>query len=108
MLEKFEPFGVANDEPIYAARGITVVGVEPVGAEGKHLRLLVKHRSHVVYKTIAFGFGNIERHPSNWAETLRPGDQVDLAFTVSVNEWNGNRELQMQIVDLQKSEAVAP
>ncbi len=108
LLEKFEPFGVANDEPIYAARGITVVGVEPVGAEGKHLRLLVKHRSHVVYKTIAFGFGNIERHPSNWAETLRPGDQVDLAFTVSVNEWNGNRELQMQIVDLQKSEAVAP
>lgn len=104
ILEKFEPFGVANEEPVYCARELTVMGVEPVGNDGKHLRLMVKHKTHVVRKTIAFGFGNTERHPANWAETLRPGDKIDLAFTVSVNEWNGNRELQLMVTDLKKSE----
>lgn len=102
LLQKFEPFGVGNEEPLYAAAGLTVIGVEPVGADGRHLRLLVKHNSHTVRKTIAFGFGNVERHPDNWA-ALRPGDKIDLAFTVGVNEWNGNRELQLQVEDIKKS-----
>ncbi|MBI5729458.1 MAG: single-stranded-DNA-specific exonuclease RecJ [Candidatus Magasanikbacteria bacterium] len=102
LLQKFEPFGVANEEPLYAATNLTVMGVEPVGQDGKHLRLMVKHNSHVVRKTIAFGFGNVLRHPDNWS-ALRPGDKIDLAFTVGVNEWNGNRELQLQVEDIKKT-----
>lgn len=102
ILEKFEPFGVANDEPVYAARGLTVMGVEPVGKDNKHLRLMVKHNSHVIRKTIAFGFGDPEKHPANWSVNLKPGDQIDLAFSVGVNEWNGNRELQLMVEDIKK------
>lgn len=101
-LEKFEPFGVQNEEPIYAAKNLTVVSVDPVGQDGKHLRLAVKHNSHLVKKTIAFGFGNVERHPDNW-KALKPGEKIDLAFTIGVNEWNGNRELQLQVRDIKKS-----
>ncbi len=103
LLQKLEPFGMANEEPLYAATDLTVMGIEPVGQDGKHLRLLVKHNSHVVRKTIAFGFGNPERHPANWRETLKPGDKIDLAFTVGVNEWNGNRELQLLVEDIKKN-----
>lgn len=104
LLQKFEPFGMANEEPLYAARNLTVMGVEPVGADGKHLRLLVKHNSHVIRKTIAFGFGDPNKHPANWGESLKPNDKIDLAFNVNVNEWNGNRELQLMVVDIRKSE----
>ncbi len=103
FLQKFEPFGVANEEPKYAALAVTVMSIDPVGADGKHLRLMVKHKSHVVRKTIAFGFGDTERHPANWKSELHPGDKIDLAFTVGVNEWNGNRELQLMIVDIRRS-----
>lgn len=103
-LKKFEPFGMGNDEPLYAATGLTVMGVDSVGQDGKHLRILVKHNSHVVRKTIAFGFGNKERHPTNWRE-LVPGSKIDLAFTVSVNEWNGNRDLQLMIQDIKHTES---
>lgn len=102
-LQKFEPFGVGNEEPAYAAYGVTVLGVEAVGSDRQHLRLLVKHRSHVVRKTIAFGFGDPLRHPADWKGTLQSGDKLDLAFTVGVNEWNGNRELQLQIKDLKRA-----
>lgn len=101
-LQKFEPFGMCNQEPIYAALNLTVVGINPVGTDGKHLQIAVKHNSHVVKKTIAFGFGNPERHPANW-KALKPGEKIDLAFTIGVNEWNGNRELQLQVKDIKKS-----
>lgn len=103
LLQKFEPFGQQNEEPLYAAAGLTLAAVEPVGADGKHLRLMVKHNSHVVKKTIAFGFGDSERHPANWKVKLKPGDKIDLAFSVGVNEWNGNRELQLVVEDIQKN-----
>ncbi len=102
ILQKFEPFGMGNDEPLYAATGLTVMGVEPVGKDNKHLRLLVKHNSHVVRKTIAFGFGDPVKHPANWS-TLKPGEKIDLAFSVGVNEWNGNRELQLMVEDIRRN-----
>lgn len=103
LLEKFEPFGQANEEPTYIAKSVTIVGVEPVGQDGKHLRLTVKHNSHVVKKTIGFGLGDIKKYEENWKETLKPGDKVDMIFSISVNEWNGNRELQLTIEDLKKN-----
>lgn len=103
LLEKFQPFGMANEEPVYAATGLNVISVDPVGQDGKHLRINVKHNSHMVRKTIAFGFGNEERHPAKWRE-LKAGAKIDLAFTVSVNEWNGNRELQLIVQDIRHSE----
>jgi len=34
---------------------------------------------------------------------LKVGDIVDLVFELVVDEWNGNRELQMRVVDVKKS-----
>jgi len=103
LLDKFKPFGMANEEPKYVAYGLTVVEINPVGQDGKHLKLMVKHNSHVVRKTIAFGFGDIEKHPDDWKNTLVPGSKIDLAFSIGVNEWNGNRELELKIEDIKKS-----
>ncbi len=102
LLQKFEPFGQANEEPLYTASGLTVMQIEPVGQDGKHLKLMVKHNSHLVRKTIAFGFGDNNKHPSDWKKALKPGDKIDLVFTVGVNEWNGNRELELSVKDIKK------
>ena len=100
LLQKFEPFGMNNEEPVYGARALTLVSATPIGQDGKHLRIMVKHNSHTVRKTIAFGFGDCNRHPADWKNTLKPGDKIDLAFTVAVNEWNGNRELELKVSDI--------
>lgn len=103
LLEKFEPFGQANEEPTYMARSVTVVQVDPVGQDGKHLRITVKHNSHLIKKTIGFGLGDIKRYAENWRECLKPGDKIDIVFSIGVNEWNGNRELQLTIQDIKKT-----
>ena len=104
ILQKFEPFGQMNPEPKYVAYGLTVVDIQPVGKDEKHLRLLVKHNSHVIKKTIGFGLGDPSRHPMKWKEVLQPGDKIDMVFSIGINEWNGNRELQLMIEDIRKNE----
>jgi len=103
LLQKFEPFGQSNEEPKYAAYNLTVVNINPVGQDGKHLRIMVKHNSYMVRKTIGFGLGDTNRHPIDWKNNLKQGDKIDMVFTVGVNEWNGNRELQLTIEDIKKS-----
>ncbi|OGH93957.1 MAG: single-stranded-DNA-specific exonuclease RecJ [Candidatus Magasanikbacteria bacterium RIFOXYD2_FULL_41_14] len=103
ILQKFEPFGQKNEEPKYVASGLTIVSVDPVGQTGKHLRLMVKHNNHITRKTIGFGLGDTNKHPADWGKNLKASDKIDLVFTVGVNEWNGNRELQLKIIDIRKS-----
>ena len=92
-LEKFAPTGMNNPTPKYVARGLTVVEASQIGADGKHMRLSVCHETKAVKKCIAFSMGD-------WVERLEPGTTLDAVFEVAVNEWNGNRELQLKIVDL--------
>lgn len=93
FLERFEPFGMGNSRPCFVASACEVVSIDAVGKTGKHYRLHLRHNSGVVRKTICF---NCEESCAN----IRPGDFIDMVFEVGVNEWNGNRELQLKIVDL--------
>ena len=92
-LKKFMPYGEKNPKPIFLATDLAVVEAKTVGQDNKHLRLMVKEESGAIKKTIGFGFGH-------WCDKLRIGDKLDLIFEVDVNEWNGNRELQLKIIDL--------
>mgnify|MGYP001561622980 CR=1 FL=1 len=103
LLQKFEPFGQGNEEPKYVANGLTLVEALPMGQDGKHLRLMGKHNSQIIRKTVGFGLGDTKRHPNDWKINLHPGDKIDMVFKIGVNEWNGNRELELKIEDLKKS-----
>lgn len=104
ILEKFKPFGQANEKPKYLAKRLTVVKLDPVGQEGKHLRIMVKHKSHKIKKTIGWNLCKDGDDCVNWGKELAIGDTIDMVFEIDVNEWNGNRELQLKIVDLKKAE----
>ena len=92
-LEKFIPYGEGNPKPKFLAKAISVTEAQTVGKEGKHMRLMVKQDSLTIRKTIGFCFGD-------WCAKLKAGDKIDMVFEVDVNEWNGNRELQLKIIDL--------
>ncbi|MFH2136150.1 MAG: single-stranded-DNA-specific exonuclease RecJ [Patescibacteria group bacterium] len=97
LLEKFAPFGRANERPRYLGRGLSVETFESVGTNGNHLRINLSQGNGLRKKFIGFCFGD-------WCQKLKVGDKIDVVFEVDVNEWNGNRELQMKIIDLKMSE----
>jgi single-stranded-DNA-specific exonuclease len=105
LLEKFKPFGIGNDQPTYVARDLTVVSLKPVGKDGKHLTIMVKHKTHKIRKTIGWRLCDPDSNEQSvdWGKAIKHGDKIDLVFEIDVNEWNGNRELQLTIVDIRKS-----
>lgn len=96
LLEKFSPFGKGNERPRYLGRGLSVESFESVGNNGNHLRINLSQSNGMRKKFIGFCFGE-------WCQKLKAGDKIDVVFEVDVNEWNGNRELQMKIIDLKLS-----
>ncbi len=98
-LDKFEPFGEGNEKPIFASFGLRVEQIQAVGIDGKHLRLKVSQREKM-QKLIGFSFGE-------WCSKLKNGDIIDIVFELDINEWNGNRELQLKLVDLKLSEGLS-
>lgn len=97
-LGKLGPFGIGNPTPRFLARGLEVVDVRTMGNSGKHCRLSVKpyalRPTPYVRKLVCFRYQDI-------CPTIRIGDTVDVVYEVDVNEWNGNREIQMKVVDMQ-------
>lgn len=120
-LEKFAPFGQNNPSPKFVVRDLMIVGLEKVGQDGKHLRLLVRENNSLTfYSSLQGGQGGILANSDNrtgrriwkmiyfgggkeWGERLKMGDKIDCLFEVSINQWNGQRELQLKVVDLKKS-----
>ncbi len=96
LLEKFEPFGMGNPQPKFLSSRVEVVEASAVGQQKSHLRLTVTQDHSVFRKIIGFRFGS-------WLPRLQPGTKIDIVYTIDVNEWNGNRELQLKLVDLRLS-----
>jgi single-stranded-DNA-specific exonuclease len=96
QLDKFAPFGQENSRPLFCARGVRIITMGTVGKTGRHLRMIVQDDQGNRMKTIGFQFGD-------WLERLHLGSQIDIAYELSVNEWNNNRELQLVIKDIKLS-----
>jgi len=99
-IQKFEPFGKDNERPKYLASELTILQKQQIGKDGKHIKLTVKHRTQRIFKVVGWNLcGGKEK---DWCQILRIGDKIDIVFELSVNEWNGSRELQRTIIDIKK------
>jgi single-stranded-DNA-specific exonuclease len=94
-LQRLEPFGQGNPQPVLMSRAVEVVDARPRGGDGQHLRLLLR-KGGEPYEAIAFRLGRL-------ADALRRRPLIDVAFTLEPNEWNGERRLQINVKDFRRS-----
>jgi single-stranded-DNA-specific exonuclease len=93
-LDRLEPYGADNPRPIFLAGGLELVG-EPklMGAGERHMQFRVR-QAGTTLRAVAFGMG--ER-----IDELRSSGVCCLAFTPTINEWQGYRSVEMHVVDFQ-------
>ncbi|MFH1744548.1 MAG: single-stranded-DNA-specific exonuclease RecJ [bacterium] len=94
-INKFEPFGQNNDQPKFTSSGASIVDIVNMGVNGQHLKLKIKNEKSDIISAI--GFGQSEK----WRE-LKIGSLIDIVYYLEMNEFNGKREAQMKIVDINK------
>ena len=93
-IDGLEPYGVGNPRPILVANRVTLVGDPRVVGDRKNHAQLRVIQGEVVVKAIAWNLA--ER-----CKGLAAGSVVSLAFSPSINEWNGRREVQLEVKDFQ-------
>lgn len=95
-LSKLSPFGYGNPEPTFLAKNITAQKIQIVGFDKKHLKLFLRGEDKS-FPAILFNFdADLDLHI---------GDRVDAVYTISENEWNGNKKLELKIKDIVKTPA---
>lgn len=93
-LTTLEPYGSGNSRPIFCLLGATLLRMQNVG-QNRHLKLrLGKGNAQfdgIFFSTVAERCG------------CRAGDRVDAAFYLQINDFRGNRTVQLQMVDIRPS-----
>ena len=90
-LDLLEPYGAGNPKPVFSLPGCTVSSLTEVGG-GRHLKLRLSRGGHLL-DAIFFSVGAAETG-------VAPGDRIDVTFTPQINEFRGNRSVQLQLCDL--------
>jgi single-stranded-DNA-specific exonuclease len=90
IICQMEPFGPENMRPVFIARNVVDTGYSKIVKE-LHLRFVVKQH-HISFTGI--GFNLAEKY-----FILQQNKPFDIVFTLDENEWNGNKSLQLKIID---------
>ena len=93
-LDALEPCGNGCPKPVLVMEKLTVDRISLVG-NGRHTRLRLRQGYHTLN---AIGFGMTPQSAS-----IEPGDTVDVAFIPQVNEFRGERSVQLNIQDIRPS-----
>jgi single-stranded-DNA-specific exonuclease len=93
-FQRLGPFGHGNRKPVLCFKGAEVSSPpRRVGKAGDHLQLHIRQGDHFI-KCIAFGYGEMFDH-------LQVGTRIDLAVEPTLNEYNGNTSVELEVKDLQ-------
>ena len=83
-----EPYGMGNPRPIFGVRDVRPRTATAIGADGKHLRMEVGTREKRV-AALYWNYGELAE--------LVTEEASDLAYTPSINEWQGMRSVQCMV-----------
>ena len=93
-LSVLEPCGNGCPKPVLMVKNLTIERIQMVGG-GRHMRLRLRS-GRTVLNAIYFS-ANPE------TASVQPGDVVDIAFTPQINEFRGERSVQMNVLDIRPS-----
>ncbi|HIQ57172.1 TPA: single-stranded-DNA-specific exonuclease RecJ [Candidatus Gracilibacteria bacterium] len=94
-LEKAQPFGIGNPAPCFLFSNCTIVTSRTVGKDKSHLSLLLKSNISGQNNLSAIWFRGGE------FEMLLPANtKIDILAIPKVNEWNGQENISLQVVDV--------
>ncbi len=97
LINLFEPFGEGNQEPIFLMKNLSVLQVKLLGVQKKHIKINVKVSDD---KSKLFFFELVGFNMAKNFKEIKPNDKIDVVFSVSVNHWNGEERIQLNIKDL--------
>lgn len=98
-LGVLEPTGHKNEMPIFLSRRLRVHEYRTVGTDNQHLKLIIAADGANPIDCIGFRLGI-------WADNMP--ELIDAVYHLEINEWQGRRNLQLNLKDLRPSTQDSP
>lgn len=97
IIKQMEPFGPDNMRPVFIARNVKDAGFSKV-VKDLHLRVVLKQEDIILS---GIGFNMADKF-----SILQDGQPIDIVFSIDENEWQGNINLQLKVIDLLPASSV--
>jgi len=95
ILQQMEPFGPENLRPVFIAKKVWNTGYSKIVKE-EHIKFSLKQNG-IVLTGIAF-------KTADKFHLLQMQKPIDVIFKIDENEWNGNKTLQLRVIDFRLSD----
>jgi len=97
IISQMEPFGPENLRPIFITRNVKDNGWSKIAKED-HIRFsLVQDNTTIT----GIGFRMADRF-----HLMTNKQPIDIVYTIDENEWNGNKNIQLKMIDIRSSESI--
>ncbi len=93
LVNRLEPYGEGNPEPIFCSRSVTVKSPPVVLGRGT-LKFWVTDGINV-FSAVGFGM-------ESYREIVNQGKKIDLAYKVSIDDWNKKPTVQLELKDIKE------
>ncbi len=98
LIQKLEPFGIENLEPLFQFKNLRITDIRLLGQNQEHLKLKVDDPStpkkeNILVDSIAFKKGDIGKN-------LKVGDFISFTAKLNLNFWNNKVSPQLIVNDI--------
>lgn len=95
QIDNLHPCGIENPDPVFWTPNVRVIEQKTIGREQAHLKLTLGQNSEghlpnrmATLKAIAW----------RWGEYYPLPNRIDVAYRLRVNEWNGTKTVELELV----------
>jgi single-stranded-DNA-specific exonuclease len=102
IMNQFQPFGPENMSPVFVSRNVFDTGSgRMVGSSGEHLKLDLCQESAGPKSFPSIAFSQADHF-----EYIKAGKPFDICYSLEMNEFRGNKNLQLNIKDIKTPDSI--
>ena len=98
-LNRFKPFGKDNSRPVFANKGVEIAAISMIGKDNNTLKLSLIQNG-IYYNAIKFQAEDDYNYLKEKFKDNILGNKIDIVYYPDVNEFRGNRSLQLKLIDI--------
>ncbi|HYK45272.1 MAG TPA: single-stranded-DNA-specific exonuclease RecJ [Parafilimonas sp.] len=91
IIDQMEPFGPGNLRPVFITRNVRDTGYSKI-LKDQHIRFVLQQHDRIF---TGIGFNMVNKF-----DLLKQNLPLNVVYTLDWNEWNGERLIQLKIIDL--------
>ncbi len=109
QIDHLHPCGMDNPDPVFWTPDVRIVEQRTIGKEQAHLKLTILDQH--THRPVVEGQVSAESMKAiawRWGEFCPLPSPVDLAYRLRLNEWNGKKSVELEIVGIRPSSQSEP